>query len=383
MSYGTRMFGTRGYGEVSYIARVTHDLIEDYQTLQTGVTNVTVNGISAGLVHQPALHECAERSGLPEVPGARVPVALPHHRQLDRQRAGHGAAPELRQLRGRGRATRRAARRQSATIPRRSTPRGHSRSATSRTSSATACGCGASTTGRWAHAAPSRSRASCGSSRASPIASPRRTSRSTTTQVAILAAAGYPDQPGPQTLFFTGARGDQNFAGYGVFDMSINYDVPVFRTLKPWVKFDVYNLFNNEKLIAWSTTVSPNKASATDSMGLPTGYTPSSTFGTATGNTVTNLNNANINAFPLSFAGGSGRRPHSPGRDRVPLLDGGKNRGGGGGPPPPCRSQRALRSSRDLPASPGPASGGRATRPGSVAAIKSRDRHRSWRNHRL
>ena len=33
-SYGTRMFGTRGYGEVSYIARVTHDLIEDYQTLE-------------------------------------------------------------------------------------------------------------------------------------------------------------------------------------------------------------------------------------------------------------------------------------------------------------------------------------------------------------
>jgi hypothetical protein len=125
----------------------------------------------------------------------------------------------------------------------------------------------------------------------------------TTTQVAILAAAGYPDQPTPQTLFFTGARGDQNFAGYGVFDMSINYDVPVFRTLKPWVKFDVYNLFNNEKLIAWSTTVTPNKASATDSMGLPTGYTPSSTFGTATGNTVTNLNNANISAFPLAFAG--------------------------------------------------------------------------------
>jgi hypothetical protein len=70
------------------------------------------------------------------------------------------------------------------------------------------------------------------------------------------------------------------------------------------VKFDVYNLFNNEKLIAWSTTVSPNKASGVDGLGLPTGYTPSSTFGTATGNTVTNLNNANISAFPLAFAGG-------------------------------------------------------------------------------
>jgi len=125
----------------------------------------------------------------------------------------------------------------------------------------------------------------------------------TSTQTAILTAAGYPDQPGPQTVFFTGARGDQNFAGYGVFDMSINYDVPVFRSLKPWVKFDVYNLLNNEKLIAWSTTVTPNKATPVDNLGLPTGYTPSSTFGTATGNTVTNLNNSNINTFPLAFAG--------------------------------------------------------------------------------
>jgi hypothetical protein len=55
----------------------------------------------------------------------------------------------------------------------------------------------------------------------------------TAAQSAILAAAEYPDQPGPQTVFFTGERGDQNFNGYGVFDMSINYDVPVFRTVKP------------------------------------------------------------------------------------------------------------------------------------------------------
>ena len=41
--------------------------------------------------------------------------------------------------------------------------------------------------------------------------------------------------------------------------MSINYNMPVFRSLRPWVKFDIYNLFNNQKLIAWNTTVSPNK----------------------------------------------------------------------------------------------------------------------------
>ena len=35
-----------------------------------------------------------------------------------------------------------------------------------------------------------------------------------------------------------------------------NYNIPVFRTLRPWIKFDVYNLFDNQKLIAWNTTVS-------------------------------------------------------------------------------------------------------------------------------
>ena len=69
----------------------------------------------------------------------------------------------------------------------------------------------------------------------------------TSTQLGVLTAAGYPDIPGPQTLFFTDARGDQRFNGYGVFDMSINYDIPVFRSLRPWVKVDVYNLFDNEK----------------------------------------------------------------------------------------------------------------------------------------
>ena len=56
-----------------------------------------------------------------------------------------------------------------------------------------------------------------------------------------------------QTVFFTGARGDRTSPATGC-STSINYDIPVFRSLKPWVKFDVFNLFNNEKLIAWSTT---------------------------------------------------------------------------------------------------------------------------------
>ena len=81
--------------------------------------------------------------------------------------------------------------------------------------------------------------------------------------------------------------------------------MPVFRTLAPWIKFDVYNLFNNQKLIAWSTTVSQNAAAAVDNLGLRTGYTQAATFGTATGNTVTNLNQTAIPTYAQSGFGGT------------------------------------------------------------------------------
>ena len=74
-------------------------------------------------------------------------------------------------------------------------------------------------------------------------------------------------------VFFNGERGSETFPGYGLFDTSINYNIPVFRTLRPWVKFDVYNLFNNQKLIGWNTAVTQNAASAKDNLGLATGYT--------------------------------------------------------------------------------------------------------------
>jgi outer membrane receptor protein involved in Fe transport len=119
----------------------------------------------------------------------------------------------------------------------------------------------------------------------------------TPTQAGILASAGYPDAPPPGMLFF-GTRGSQEFKGYGLFDTSINYNVPLFRTLRPWVKLDVYNLFNNQKLISWNTTVRPDKNSPKDSLGLPTGYLPGALFGQAT----------STSNFPAPFNGLAGGR---------------------------------------------------------------------------
>ena len=56
-------------------------------------------------------------------------------------------------------------------------------------------------------------------------------------------------------------------------------------------------------MIAWNTTILQNSNSARDALGLRTGFVPANTanFGTATGNTVSNLFTSAINAFPLAF----------------------------------------------------------------------------------
>jgi hypothetical protein len=95
--------------------------------------------------------------------------------------------------------------------------------------------------------------------------------------------AAYPDQPAAQDVYF-GGRGTELFKGYGVLDMSVNYNIPVFRTLRPWLKFDVFNLLNNDKLVQWNTTVFQDPNSPTDSLGLATGYRPGAAFGTGTRN---------------------------------------------------------------------------------------------------
>jgi Carboxypeptidase regulatory-like domain/TonB dependent receptor/TonB-dependent Receptor Plug Domain len=105
----------------------------------------------------------------------------------------------------------------------------------------------------------------------------------TDTQLAIAEAAGYASAPndGVQTLYF-GKRGAQTFPGYALVDFSAQYGIPVWQTLRPYLKFDVYNLFNNDKLISWNTTVFPNFDGPTDALGLPTTYTEGPSFGKPT-----------------------------------------------------------------------------------------------------
>lgn len=74
----------------------------------------------------------------------------------------------------------------------------------------------------------------------------------------------------------------------------------MFRTLRPWLKVDVFNLFNNQKLVGFDTTIEPDFDGPLDALGLPTTYIRSDTFGEA----------RSSGDFPrsLSLAGGRGFR---------------------------------------------------------------------------
>ena len=92
---------------------------------------------------------------------------------------------------------------------------------------------------------------------------------------------GYARVPTSQAVFF-GERGSEEFAGYGLVDLGVTYQVPVWKTLKPWVKVEVLNALDNNKLIAWDTTITVDPASALDANGLPTGYLKGARFGQGT-----------------------------------------------------------------------------------------------------
>lgn len=87
-----------------------------------------------------------------------------------------------------------------------------------------------------------------------------------------------------QTIFF-GGRGTEEFEGYGLLDLAASYQIPIWKELRPWFKFEVYNVLNNDKLVGWTTTVTPDPNSPLDENGLRTGFVRAANFGQARSNT--------------------------------------------------------------------------------------------------
>ncbi len=83
-----------------------------------------------------------------------------------------------------------------------------------------------------------------------------------------------------QTLYFDD-RGSESFEASHQVDLAFLYQIPVWKTARPWLKLEFYNVFNNQPLVGFNTAVTPDAASALDADGLRTGYVKGSNFGTA------------------------------------------------------------------------------------------------------
>ncbi len=106
---------------------------------------------------------------------------------------------------------------------------------------------------------------------------------------------GYALPPQSQTLFFD-ERGSEEFEPSSLFDFSVTYQIPVFRTLRPWIKLDLFNAFNDQSLVRFNTAITANNAGPVDADGLPLDFNRGANFGKATA----------ISHFPQSAANPSG-----------------------------------------------------------------------------
>jgi hypothetical protein len=94
---------------------------------------------------------------------------------------------------------------------------------------------------------------------------------------------GYARPPTTQTLYF-GELGIGEFESSHLVDLSLSYDVPVYKRARPFFKAELRNAFNKQPLIGFNTTISADNNSPRDELGLPTGYTRGANFGTPLNN---------------------------------------------------------------------------------------------------
>jgi carboxypeptidase family protein len=293
-SYGVTMNGGRGYGEVAYVHRTVGSLIDDFITRPDGVTRVVSNGIDAGLVSNRVFRntDIAHREYDGMVFQSRYTISnrwtVNGQFTLELRNDGNYEGEDVNKPGVPGRI---------GDFPEAFTaaqfyPDGRLNNferGRLRAWSIYNFGLGRagdlSVSGLW--------RYDTGQVYSVKVTNVAPTSA----QRAILRAAGYPDLPAASTVYY-GDRNSQTFPGYGLLDFDVNYNIPVAGSVRPWVKFDVFNLLNNEKLITYNTTYRMDPASPLDALGLRTAVITTPQFGQAT----SQLN------FPVPFGGLTGGR---------------------------------------------------------------------------
>ena len=282
-SYGANVANGKGYAEVAYVYRKTTSMIEDFITRADGTTRVQAFGIDAGVVSNHVYRNTDDASRAYQgmvfqsryTPSSRWTVQGQYTLQLKNEGNYEGEGTNTP-----GSTSRIGDYPEAYTPePQRFFPDGrllgfqkHRLRAWSIYNFGLGRAGDMSVSGLWRYDS-----GAVYSLRAlsQPLTSIQRT---------ILRNAGYVDAPGSSTLYFDD-RGSQTFEGYGLVDFDLSYNIPVGGSVRPWVKFDIFNLFNNQKLIAWNTTVRPDPNSPLDALGYRTGFIRGAAFGTGTAQT--------------------------------------------------------------------------------------------------
>ncbi len=95
-----------------------------------------------------------------------------------------------------------------------------------------------------------------------------------------LTAAGYKNQPTSQSIYFS-ELGSEEYNPTHQFDLALTYSIPIIRNISPRIKFEVYNVTNEQELRFFDTTVTPATGSPVDSLGLATTFTKGANYGKA------------------------------------------------------------------------------------------------------
>ena len=90
--------------------------------------------------------------------------------------------------------------------------------------------------------------------------------------------AAYAGLPTTQTIYYQ-ERGTGEYEAQHLFDIAFNYDIPVWKSVRPYFKFDLRNVFNAQPLIGFDTTLTPNNNGPKDDLGIATEFNRGVNFG--------------------------------------------------------------------------------------------------------
>jgi hypothetical protein len=80
---------------------------------------------------------------------------------------------------------------------------------------------------------------------------------------------------------YFGSRGSSEFEDSHVFDLSARYSMAAWKSVEPWIRLEVRNLFNDDSITAWNTFVRPDADGPVDENGIWTDYVRGPGFGQA------------------------------------------------------------------------------------------------------